>query len=183
MSSETPQWVVTSCRRWGDQKRRIWSGADWHGNIDGYAQSLLGRMREERDGAAQCEIVQHWPEVFWGDGLEVQRSLPKLPELPHGVLHLHYVFDPEWGLTAGKKAALIEISVRSYWDELKKAEYWIFSRLSCAHTSETEIPQKIERLRLKLVKNQGTRGVQAIASPNYPPVDLSALKRKVLSVP
>ena len=54
--SETPQWVRIACQRWGRQKRRLWAGGDWYRDhrgiqrrhVDGYANSFLGRLLEER---------------------------------------------------------------------------------------------------------------------------------------
>lgn len=184
--SDVPEWVVTACIRWGKQKRRIWTGKDWYidskgvkrYDVDGYANSLLGKMREEGEGASHGELKQYWPEVLWGDALDVQRATPGMPEMPFSVGHLHFVFDPEFGLTAPKKAALLEISVRQFWDELKLFEMWVYARLYCAHDQVREIPK--EKV-LQPVKKQDRKLSTLITSPSYP-LDLSALKRKKLSL-
>lgn len=129
MSSDIPDWVRSDCRLWGRQKRRVWEGKDWHGNIDGYANSLLGRIREERDGASQGLPVQKWPEVYWGAGLDVQRTLPGMSEHQHAVLHFQYVWNPEWGVTVDQKSGFLGVSRAQYSIYLGRAETWIQARL------------------------------------------------------
>lgn len=165
MSSDIPDWVRADCRLWGRQKRRVWEGKDWHGNIDGYAQSLLGRIREEREGAGQGTPTQRWPEVFWGAGLDVQRALVGMPELPLTCLILHYVWNPDWGITAAKKAAIASVSVRSFWEELKKAEFWLYARLDCAHTQVREITTEISKESLRVAGKAAINTAHALASP------------------
>src|SRR5437868_4912748 len=145
---ETPSWVKIACGRWGAQKRRIWSGGDWHidrtgskqRHVDGYAQSLLGRLVDERYGAGHRALMnaQVWTEVFSGDALSVQRTLPGMPEEAFITIHLRYVFDPDLGLTADQKAALIGLSVRGYWLALSRAEMWIWARLEGAPPEHNE---------------------------------------------
>jgi hypothetical protein len=134
---EIPEWVRIACRRWGRQKRRIWSGGDWYRDhqgakrqhVDGYASSFLGRLLEERDGTGQGARGQRWSEVLWGDALDVQRAIVGMSVTSYDVVHLHYVFDPEFGLTASAKAALLNISVRTYWTAVKIAEVWLWAKL------------------------------------------------------
>jgi hypothetical protein len=142
---ETPSWVKIACGRWGAAKRRIWSGGDWHidrsgikqRHVDGYAQSFLGKLVEERYGAGHRQIMnaQFWQEVFCGDALTVQRTLPGMPEAAFAVVHMRYVFSPDLGLTAQDKAALLGVTVRAYWLALARAEMWIWARLD-AETTE-----------------------------------------------
>lgn len=179
MSNDIPDWVRSDCRLWGRQKRRIWEGMDWHGNVDGYAQSLLGRIREERDGASQCMPSQRWPEVYWGAGLDVQRAMLGIPERPHAALTLHYVWNPEWGMTASQKARLIEISVRSYWDEVKRGEFWVFARLSSAHTEVREFTTEISQKDLLHAAERAINAAHALASPV---LSFDALQRSTLSL-
>lgn len=143
MTDEIPQWVRLACKRWGAQKRRIWLGRDYHGNIDGYAQSLLGRIRDEREGASQGVQSQKWPEVYRGDGLEVQRAIYGMPELGFEVLHFQYVWDPRWEITASQKAKILGIGRTEYFKRKDKAEVWVHARLDgCALESITHIAQK-----------------------------------------
>lgn len=130
---DIPQWVISGVGLWGRQKRRVWIGTDWHGNVDGYSQSLLGRIRDEREGAGeQGARAQSWPEVFWGVGLDVQRALAGMREIPFRVLHLHYVWPPEWNIGIERKAALTGIKKPDYWRELENAETWVHAKLDSA---------------------------------------------------
>lgn len=137
--AEVPEWVRIACRHWGSQKRRVWYGGEWFTNrlgtrshhVDGYAESFLGRLRDERVAAGQPgKRYQHFPEVLWGDGLEVQRVLIGMSERAFQALHLHYVWDPELGFSAREKAALLHMTVRVYWEAVGLGEFWIFARLA-----------------------------------------------------
>jgi len=127
--SEIPGWLIRYLKIWGAQKRRIWLGRDWHGNIDGYSQSLVGKMLAEREAACTGRPAQKWAEVYLREGLEVQRALSGLPEAPYAVMHLHYVFDPSWGLTVSRKARILELDRTTYMKYLAKAQYFIWGRI------------------------------------------------------
>lgn len=145
MTDEIPQWVRLACKRWGAQKRRIWLGGDFHGNIDGYAQSLLGRIRDERDGASQGVQSQKWPEVYRGDGLEVQRAIQGIGESKHAVLHLQYVWDPEWEVTISQKARYLGVRRTEYFELRDRAETWVHAKM------ESVLPEtKLQQLSRKI---------------------------------
>lgn len=129
MTDEIPQWVRLACKRWGQQKRRIWLGRDFHGNIDGYAQSLLGRIRDERDGAGYNVMAQKWAEVYRGDALEVQRAIQGIGEKRHAVLHLQYVWDPAWMVSISAKAKMLGVRRTEYFELRNRAETWIHAKL------------------------------------------------------
>lgn len=180
--SDIPQWVRDACRTWGAQKRRIWSGTDWHGNIDGYAQSLLGRIREEREGAGQGTPSQSWPEVFTGTGLDVHRALVGMGERRYAALHLQYVWDPEWKVRSHRKAEYMGISRSEYFELAEKAETWVEAKLdrTCPDSQVIEIVTGIMRKALKApvlstTTNQTRR--------NPPSLNLSALDRLTLKRP
>lgn len=183
VSTDIPEWVRLDCRSWGHQKRRIWSGRDWHGNVDGYAQSLLGRIRDEREGAGQGARVQRWPEVFWGGGLDVQRALLGMPERPYSVLHLHYVWDPEWNITAKRKARVLELNPDVYYDNLDRAETWLWARLEVrSDTQAAEAVTKVARDSLRAALENVTKAQPRATAPCDSP-DFSALNRKIVSLP
>lgn len=150
----------------------------WH--VDGYADSFMGRLMEDKMGAGQGKRSQHWPEVMFGDALEVQRSLPGMPELPSDALHMHFVFDPEFGLTASKKAALIGLKERAYWEALGRAEFWIFARLEKpAQTQAANTVVEIPREPLQTVVKAATKTAHLIPLQQLP---LEALQRSRLSL-
>lgn len=176
---DIPSWVIGGLGLWGRQKRRIWIGTDWHGNVDGYSQSLLGRIRDEREGAGeQGAQSQHWPEVFWGIGLDVQRGIVGMREIPFSVLHLHYVWPSEWQLGIEKKAQMIGISKADYWRELENAETWAHAKLDS--TSD----QKPRENLLRVLLQSGTTSAQSanVAKVSARTVDFSVLKRPKISV-
>lgn len=183
MSTDVPDWVRTDCRAWGRQKRRIWEGRDWHGNIDGYAQSLLGRIREERDGAGQGTPSQRWPEVFWGAGLDVQRTLLGMPERQYAVLHFQYVWNPEWGVTAERKARYISVKRTEYFELVERSETWIHARLELRGGSDAQLVEKVN----EIVREALQCGSESATKPHTREkcpreLDLSAMNRKTVSI-
>ncbi len=184
MRRDTPPWVISYCQTWGRQKRRIWDGSETFVNcegkedthIDGYAGSLLGRIREERDGAGQQGALhQHWAEVMWGHGLEVQRSLPGMPENPLLVGHLQYVWPKEFGLSIPRKAALIELDKNQYWDSLRNFEWWVFARLNPASDCQ---PSKLP---LQLVSKPPTVRPNPVGLPKVS-LNLASLNRPKITL-
>jgi hypothetical protein len=186
--SDIPDWVRLACNRWGRQKRRVWSGRDWHGNVDGYAQSLLGRIRDEREGAGQGARKQHWPEVYWGDALEVQRVLFGMPEQQFCALHFQHVWDPEWGITAERKARYLSIGRTEYVSLIGRAETWVHARLEVktevADAQLVEQVNKIVREALNSPASQATKAHtrESCRSRTQPELDLAALNRHKLTV-
>jgi hypothetical protein len=152
MSDEIPVWVRLALKRWGSQKRRIWLGRDWYGNIDGYAQSLLGRIRDEREGSSYGVLAQKWPEVYRGDGLEVQRALQGIAEKLHAVLHLQYVWDPAWKVAPRDKARLIDLSRSEYFAIRNRAETWIHAKLESG-LPETKLQQLSRKIASTLLQS------------------------------
>jgi hypothetical protein len=162
MSSDVPDWVRLACNRWGRQKRRIWTGKDWHGNVDGYAQSLLGRIRDERDGCGQGARSQHWPEVFWADGLDVQRTLMGQPERQYAVLHFQHVWDPEWGITAAKKASYLDLKRTEYFELVEKAEVWVHARLEgMTESSDSQLVERVSEIVRKALHSGSDKATKA----------------------
>jgi hypothetical protein len=180
VSSDIPQWVRLACAKWGRQKRRVWLGRDWHGNIDGYAQSLLGRIRDERDGASQGVRSQRWPEVFWGDGLAVQRKLNPMPERQFYAIHFQYVWDPDWNVTANRKARYMEVGRTEYFELVDRAETWVHASLEVEPDSQlTDAVQKIVR---KALQTPVVSITNCQAGRNIPALNLEALGRTPLKL-
>jgi len=186
MSTDIPDWVRSDCRLWGRQKRRIWEGRDWHGNIDGYAQSLLGRIREEREGAGQGTPTQRWPEVFWGSGLDVQRALMGMPERQFAVLHFQYVWNPEWGITVERKARYLGIKRTEYFGVVESAETWIHSRLDLRLGPDSQLVERVQEIVRAALRNGSDSDTKAQIGETplakAPALNLAALNRKTLSI-
>lgn len=141
----------------------------------------MGHLMEDKMGATQGKRSQYWPEVFGGDALDVQRVIPGMPEAPNNVLHLHYVFDPEFGLTVRAKAKLIGLKERAYWDALGRAEFWVFARLDSAHTQVHELVTEVVTQALQTPKQEGTKA-QSGRSALQPRLNISALNRPILKL-
>lgn len=184
MSSDIPGWVRSYCKRWGSQKRRILSGKDWLGNVDGYANSLIGRIREERDGAAQGEVKQYWPEIYWGPGIEVQRAIVGMPERQLYAVHFQHVFDPEWGLTIARKASYLSIGRTEYTELVDRAETWIYSRLDALGRPDSQLTERVHEIIKEALQTAQPKAIKAHSRQNCPPnkLDFSALKRPIISL-
>lgn len=180
-----PQWVREACRKWGRQKRRVWYGGEryegggWH--VDGWAQSFLGRVQDERVAAGSGSIAdrQQWPEVYRGEGLEVQRAVIGMPELPVLVIHLHYVFDPEFGLSVKVKAANLSMPVRDYWRTLNDGEAWVWARLTHENVRTLGNP---EILVFPAIAKRPKKRYKSANSDSMGVVSLTALRRPTLSL-
>lgn len=182
--SDIPEWVRIACGRWGRQKRRIWSGHDWHGNIDGYAQSLLGRIRDERDGIGQGARNQHWPEVYFGDGLDVQRSTPGMLERPFAALHFQYVWNPDWNVTVAQKSRYLGIKRTEYFTLVEVAETWIFARLDTRAVPDSQLVEQVNEIVRKALQSGPAAAINHQTRPSCQRVEvnLSALNRSKVSL-
>lgn len=182
--SDLPYWILRACRLWGSQKRRIWAGRDWHGNVDGYAQSLLGRIKEEREGASSSQVNQRWPEVFTGDGLDVQRALLqcKLKERPRIVMTFQYVWDPDWQVAAQKKAEIIGIDRATYFRDLNKAHRKIQTFLECDSQSHVPSHHSPRKIIVQMITQELQRSVTPAITRRIPDLALNALGRSILKI-
>jgi len=173
--------------RWGRQKRRIWSGQgeaylDSKGlrkvHWDGYAESFMGKLMEERDGCGQGARRQYWAEVMWGDGLDVQRILPGMGEESFLAVHLKYVFDPEFGLTMERKARLIDMGLTKFKCAVALAEQHIALKLTAA-AQPMEVVRKIvcEALQFPRIATINSQAGRAA-----PVLNLAALNRPKLTL-
>jgi hypothetical protein len=185
---EIPKWVKLACERWGSQKRRVWSGGEWYidreglkqRHVDGYAQCFLGRLQDEFRSAG---FVQRWREVFSGDALAVQRALPGISECPYLVLHLRYVFDVDFGLTAAQKAELIGVTTRTYWHGLRDAETWVHARLTAEHNTEaSEVLDPPQRISPSLLQSEVKRATTPANTHRVGDLCLAALARSTLTL-
>lgn len=181
MSDDIPEWVRIACQRWGRQKRRIWTGADWHGNPDGYAQSLLGRIRDEREGTGQGIAVQRWPEVYHGEALEVQRALMGLGERRHAALHFQYVWDPTFGVTVKQKCDYLEVKRTEYFALLERAETWIHARLE--PRPDSQLVEQVGEIVRKALQNASGSATNSQTKRAGPQINLAALNRPILKRP
>lgn len=182
--SDIPEWVRLACGRWGRQKRRIWSGHDWYGNIDGYAQSLLGRIRDEREGAGQGTTSQRWPEVFFGDGLDVQRVMLGMSERPFAALHFQYVWNPDWNVTVPRKAGYLGIKRTEYFALVEQGETWIHARLQSDNVPDSQLVEQVHEIVREALSPHSASAIKRQTSHTCQraELNLSALNRPKLSL-
>ena len=103
---------------WAAQKRLLFTGAE------GYApRSVIEKLRRERDGAGEGrKLEQRWPEVYWGDGLQVQYIMHELPELPRMALSAYYLLRGPYHVSVAQQAVSIGITTTEYWGSLRAGE-------------------------------------------------------------
>jgi len=94
------------------------------GSADGHApRSIIGKIaRESAEGDRYWPTRQHWPEVYRGDGLCVQRIILTLEEIPRMTLSCHYILVGPLRLSTRELADAIGISKSAYWSNLRLAE-------------------------------------------------------------
>lgn len=195
MSNEVPQWVRLACVKWGRVKCRIWRGeGDWYvtvedgqvrkqRHVDGYAQSFLGRLLDERYAGRDPNVRQHWPEVYWGEALDVQRGILGMAEGAFRALHLRYVFDPDFGLSARDKARLLRLSIAEYWRNVDRGETWIWAKLdenTCINgLRPPQVPEPTKKPLLPFRQHKPTLRAN---SARLAELSLGALQRPILSL-
>lgn len=179
--SDIPDWVRLACNRWGRVKRRLWQGEERYPtkgkndlHVDGYAQSFMGRIQDERVAAGQPGASrQRWDEVYWGDALDVQRAIVGMPLNTYDALHLKYVWDPDFNLTWSARARIIGLKERVFWEAVGRAEFWIYARLEPA--SVVDLPLRRESVTKRVI-------TATLAKLSPADVNLAALNRSKLTV-
>lgn len=122
-------------RIWAAQESRKLKGENLAGHQDAWAAAcLLGKIREERDGASQNRASQRVHESHWGDGLLIQRAMYRMPESPWACVWLYYMLVGAHYVPMKVKvqyaSAYLEqrLSLAEFWQELEKGEHWIGGR-------------------------------------------------------
>lgn len=143
------EWVDDAFRAWGLQKRRIYFGgffAGEHFHHDGHAKrSVAAKIYEEREGASESALRQHWEEVLTGEALMVSRTLPGIPEHWHWMAIYRYVVpnkivDPKTKKLWLREAFPEKFKARDdYYDHLHSLHTWVTARWR-------EVPHGTDRL-------------------------------------
>lgn len=99
--------------------------------IDASLPSVLGRIREEGEGAAQGTFTQKYGEVYRGEALAIARALHGAPWTVRGVIAAHYLLPfPPLGPAAEVKATALGIGGRQdYYRALDAAYSYLAGRL------------------------------------------------------
>lgn len=121
------------CREWSRQYRRIAQGGvirhDGVFEPDGWpTTTILAKLREERDGAGQRRLTQHFAEVYRGDGLLIWRAMDRMPLPERQVLYARFLSRD----LVKVQAELLGVSVAQYWTTLDRAYYYLAGRLDVA---------------------------------------------------
>jgi hypothetical protein len=191
MNDEVPAGIRATIARWGRQKRRIWAGhggayVDSKGlrkvHVDGYAESFMGKLMEEREGCGQGTIRQRWEEVMWGDGLDVQRHIVGMPAAAFDAVHLQYVFDPEFGLTIERKARLIGMKRTAYTEAVVRGEWWLWARLEPGIAPDAQVVALIKKITKEALQCREPQTINAQDERVGPQLDLAALNRPTLKL-
>jgi len=117
--------TAAAIRTWAAQKRSLYL------EEEAPVASILGKIRDERTaaGAGEARRRQHWPEVYTGDGIQVERIVRTLAEYPRLTVTSYYLFAWPWRVPVYEQAGMIGVKVREYWMNLHIAESVIDSGL------------------------------------------------------
>jgi hypothetical protein len=120
-------WFDHMLRRYFGQKRAIWSGHAKDGHEFGWsAMSVMGRLREERDGASQPgNSGIKYAEVFTEDALLVRRAIEGVAYDPYVTAHIHYIVPASVKI----KAREAGYSPAGYYQHLEVFHEWTRGRI------------------------------------------------------
>lgn len=112
------------CYQWADVRRQLLGLAnprlarDYLGSI----RCAIGNVKEFHDGAgSRTQREQQFPEVYTGDALAVNLAVKAMrPEL-RAYMDLHYTL----GRGAARRAELLGIPTRTYWDRVRAAKQFV----------------------------------------------------------
>jgi hypothetical protein len=115
-------WLDNMLRRYMGQKSAMWNGRNRLDHSFGWSSaSVLGKIKDERDGAGQGSFRQAFAEFFTEDALLVRRSLEGMSYDPYIVGHLHYMV----AASVSVKARDAGYAPSTYWDHLKVFHTWV----------------------------------------------------------
>jgi len=113
--------VRHACREWGRQRWKAISDPTqgWEN------MSLLGRIREEQEGAGQGYFRQRFRELYTGVALDVHRAVQGMPHLDWYYINLKHVLPGKdsW------KIKKIGVSRDTFYAKLGRAERYVAERL------------------------------------------------------
>lgn len=125
--------IDVMCRIWGIQKRRILLGRSDAGFEDGWSrETILAKIREMQlhAGSTRGMPAQRFAETYTDpDALAIHRAAQGMPETLAVTLFVHYVIPQSLRLTAKRKAAILNHSLRDYWINLDRAHHWLAARV------------------------------------------------------
>lgn len=113
-------------RRYAGQLAARWRGETKDGHQFGWGgAAVLGKIKEERDGASQGTMKQHFAECFTEDALLIRRAVEGMAYDPYVVFHVYYI------VPAPNKVKFAEAGYApsTAWDHLKVAHAYIDGRL------------------------------------------------------
>ena len=112
------------CFAWADVRRQLLglSNPRQAREYLGALRCALGNVKEYRDGAgSRTQREQHFPEVYEGDALAVNLAVKAMSPRLRPFMDLHYTL----GRGAVKRAELLGIPQRTYWDRVKACKQFV----------------------------------------------------------
>ena len=118
--------VKDLCLIWGRQKRRVLSGGDGKGHVDGHRSASSVNLFREPSSTKRA-VSQFTEEGISGDGLIITRAMNGAPEIIQSIVFQQYVVR---GQKVEAKAADIGLrDPKEYYRILRDAHMWIAARL------------------------------------------------------
>ena len=126
-------WIDQECERWAIIWREV-NGLSDPKSAGGFLGSLrctLGARRDLHAGAKTNTVDQHWPEVYTGVPLVVNRAYWKMSPTLKEILVANYVVREPRNRTT--RADLMGISRKTYFERLARAKCYVEGAL-CAYS-------------------------------------------------
>lgn len=143
-------WIDAMCKTWGAQVRK--RAADRKdGHEEGWhATSIMGKVKEEWEGAGHRGGGRPFQPVFagyTGEALEVHRAIfePRPMQFDlYATLKVHYCVRAPAKSKVQQLQLLLgrSISVREYWEQIDRAHYFMAGRLTGVEVSRESVRTK-----------------------------------------
>lgn len=135
-----PSTTESALETWGAQKRSLYVEVS-------PVASVFGRLKSQRVAAGEGDMRmrQHWPEVYTGDGRQVEIIVRTLRELPRLTLTFYYVLCWPWQVPIADQAAELGIAKRDFWRYLEVGETVVDSCLQVMQSSAHSLSSSKQR--------------------------------------
>lgn len=130
--------IDIACRLWAEQRRELVGLSEPKLAVEfiGAVRCSIAEKRDLHAGAKSSgRVVQHYPEVYRRDALEVNRAYKQLPPALKEIMDVHYVARAPIKL----KVHRLGISWSQYWDRVRRAKSFVAGWLEmCKQKNDDE---------------------------------------------
>lgn len=119
------------CDQWAVVRRELIGLRDPVHSSDylGAVRSTLGQRRDLHAGSRSAgRVEQHFPEVYLGDALAVNRAFQAMSPTLREIMDWHYTLTHP--RAKGLRADLMGVSLRVYWERVNRAKCFVEGALA-----------------------------------------------------